>query len=99
MDKRRITAMVLLDFSKAFDSISNFLLLEKLQTYGVSPNVLQWFASYLSQRRQHVRVGKILSTFRTVIYGVPHGSILGPLLFNSYTHDLPSLCIASEIDS
>jgi hypothetical protein len=50
MDRKQITAMVLLDFTKAFDSISHSLLLKTLQNFGVSPNALRWFASYLFQR-------------------------------------------------
>ena len=71
MDRKQITTMVLLDFTKAFDSISHSLLLKKLQNFGVSPNALRWFASYLFQRKQQVRIGKTLSSSRTVTHGVP----------------------------
>jgi retron-type reverse transcriptase len=82
MDDKEVVAVVLLDLSKAFDSIDHALLLEKLQALGVSNDALRWFKSYLTERQQAVPIGSTLSETRTLNYGVPQGSILGPMLFN-----------------
>jgi hypothetical protein len=61
MDRKELTAVVLLDLSKAFDSIEHSLLFKKLHSMGVSRKVVDWFKSYLSDRTQSVRIGHILS--------------------------------------
>lgn len=80
------TILVLLDFSRAFDSINVTLLLSKLAYYGFDPATVKWFDSYLHNRTQMVKVRKsdgteIFSDSATVTREVPQGSILGPLLF------------------
>ena len=90
-DQLKLTAVVLLDLSKAFDSIDHRILLAKLQDCGASRSATEWFGSYLSSRYQVVRINTTLSTKLPISSGIPQGSILGPLLFNIYVNDLPSV--------
>ena len=74
--------------SKTFDCLSHDLLLLKLKYYGLSENALKLMKSYLTNRKQCVKLGSIESDFEAILKGEPQGSILGPVLFNIFIYDI-----------
>ena len=88
IDKKQITALVLLHLSKAFDSIDHARLLHKLSILGTSTSTVKWFKSYLTGCRQYVRIGSAYSDTLPITQGVPQGPILSPLLFCIYLNSL-----------
>ena len=88
LDDNKYVAAILMDLSKAFDCLPHDLLLLKLKYYGLSENALKLMKSYLTNRKQCVKLGSIKSNFEAILKGVPQGSILGPVLFNIFINDI-----------
>ena len=97
MEKGHICGAVFLDLTKAFDTVDHGILMSKLSSVGVSPSALEWFTSYLSNRKQRTSCENELSEALPVTYDVPQGSILDPLLFLVYINDLPAVIEHSEV--
>ena len=75
---------LLTDLSKAFDCIDHELLIAKLHAYGFDYDALKFIYSYFKGRKQRTKINSSYSSFAEILFGVPQGSILGPLLFNAY---------------
>ena len=99
MDNKKISALVLIDLSKGFDSISHSIVLKKLSYIGASQDTVKWFRSYLTGRAQKVLIGSSLSTALSITHGLPQGAILSPLLFCIYTNDLPTVTQTCDLNS
>ena len=98
MDNGKLIGTIFIDLKKAFDMVDHKILIEKLKIYHFNKLTVSWFVSYLENRNQTVKVGNTVSSVGILKYGVPQGSILGPLLFLLYINDLPMIIKHTEMD-
>lgn len=93
LDNGEKTLAIFLDLAKAFDS----RLLKILPSFGIKNNSLKWFANYIQNRKQLVNVNGTLGEEKSIIYGVPQGSVLGPILFLMYVNNICNTQIDGQI--
>ena len=100
LDRKRMTVLILLDLSAAFDTIDHEILLKRLNNrFGIRGVALEWFRSYLCRRSQRVQTGKNISNEQFLDFSVPQGSILGPILFSLYTAPLGDIARKHSMDN
>ena len=88
MDDSELTILVLIDYSKAFDTINHRILIAKLKALGFHCDAISWIVGYLTDRKQKVKTLTDESGWEHIVNGVPQGSVIGPLLFSIMVHDI-----------
>ena len=96
-DKSGVIGTVLMDLSKAYNCLSHDLLIAKLAAYSSEDSATSLISDYLSKRYQRVKIGSVFSSYLEILRGVPEGSILGPILFNTFINDLTFFIQDTEV--
>ena len=97
MNRTEVTLSVLIDYSKAFDAIDHLILFKKLQNMNFTKNTIKIICNYLIERYQYVQVEDKRSTLLPMFFGVPQGSLLGPVLFNLHVTEFADRTYSTTI--
>ena len=99
IDSKQITVMISLDISAAFDTINHNKLLQRFKTeFGVTDKALNWLSSYISDRKQFVKLGQHCSSTVRCVSGIAQGSVLGPLIFAAYVSPIGDVITSHGVD-